>query len=659
MEQPQSKRLAIRPEWQGNRLSFMASVGTPDTSTATMEQSPLTQQVRPEVFEPKVVGLYKRLFREVDDDEKPEGFWRELFLLKPDVPRLRETLEDIDADFLLHTQHQPQQLVLHAVAHVKGGEAPADENALETLTVFFAVVLAKKYTNPSSDVIEVLAGLDDVDAVFTELVVCLDQAIKEGRSVEVRQKAVRAAIAVVAGGYQTALVSYFINRDFFPGLMKLVHLLENPLRASEPFMLTGLLANYNKFEVHNQYRTRFSDFVNDDIMSSIVDSVSWTCTLLRDRYVAIQDDTPAAWSIGGTLSYVGLGGLTGAKPVQPVLTEEQQRELLLEQPGLAAAILLTLYDFTMANKVFCHHFLTAPLPEKAQATPFSTFLSFNSYLYQHAYRTARASMYAYLTLLIFYILVEDPALAKLLCETSGPVRLCRQRPPHLPLPGGDRPYAAVMLDILTDGINHNLRKRLDTGFYLQSLMVLSKLLSFLAKSRTKLTYHWAELWRSLLSFARFLTTYSDDLKMLPRTTEMVQSLVELLSLALTTGESFLPDAAAYDDLFYKLVESGGALIKLRDAYGLSTDAEKKSHINTLIGVSKHYQELIDSERAKKEHLSPREVSKIIKQGYETLSLEARDGPDAAASGYREVEHRSMLKRIARVAVADAANLVSK
>ncbi len=52
----------------------------------------------------------------------------------------------------------------------------------QTLTVFFAVVLAKKYTNPSSDIIEVLAGLDDVDAVFTELVTSLDQATRDGRN---------------------------------------------------------------------------------------------------------------------------------------------------------------------------------------------------------------------------------------------------------------------------------------------------------------------------------------------------------------------------------------------------------------------------------------------------------------------------------------------
>ena len=48
--------------------------------------------------------------------------------------------------------------------------------------MFFAVVLAKKYTNPSSDIIEVLAGIDSVDAVFAELVTTLDQVIRDGRT---------------------------------------------------------------------------------------------------------------------------------------------------------------------------------------------------------------------------------------------------------------------------------------------------------------------------------------------------------------------------------------------------------------------------------------------------------------------------------------------
>jgi hypothetical protein len=42
------------------------------------------------------------------------------------------------------------------------------------------VVLPKKYTNPSSDIIAVLAGLDQVDQIFTEFVAALDTIIRNG-----------------------------------------------------------------------------------------------------------------------------------------------------------------------------------------------------------------------------------------------------------------------------------------------------------------------------------------------------------------------------------------------------------------------------------------------------------------------------------------------
>jgi hypothetical protein len=148
---------------------------------------------------------------------------------------------------------------------------------------------------------------------------------------ELRRKAVRTAIAVVAGGYQTALISYFVHRDFFPASMKLLQQLESPLEASEPFVLIGLLANYNKFEMNNQYRARFAEFADEETMEKAIETMSWTSVLLREKYVAIVDDTPAGWSVSNTLSYVGLGRLAGAQPATPALTEEQQKQEFSKQ----------------------------------------------------------------------------------------------------------------------------------------------------------------------------------------------------------------------------------------------------------------------------------------------------------------------------------------
>lgn len=80
----------------------------------------------------------------------------------------------------------------------------------------------------------------------------------------------------------------------------------------EPFVLLGLLANYNKFEFQNPYQLRLDDFVNEVSIQKIVQGVSTSCAALRNGYVAVQDDAPEGWSLINTLVYFSLGAL---KPI--------------------------------------------------------------------------------------------------------------------------------------------------------------------------------------------------------------------------------------------------------------------------------------------------------------------------------------------------------
>jgi hypothetical protein len=106
------------------------------------------------------------------------------------------------------------------------------------LIVFLDAVLNKRYGNPGADIITVLAGLDDVDAILSDFVAVLDETIRAGKISELirvekgmafkadtdaastRIKAVRVAIITITGTYHTALSSYFISKDLFPGLIK-------------------------------------------------------------------------------------------------------------------------------------------------------------------------------------------------------------------------------------------------------------------------------------------------------------------------------------------------------------------------------------------------------------------------------------------------------
>ncbi|KAI9664344.1 MAG: hypothetical protein M1831_002277 [Alyxoria varia] len=628
-----------------------------------MEQSPLSQQARPDTFKPKVVGLYEFLLK---DDEDPhrltEGFWRELFLLKPDLTSLRQLLSGLSTQALLHHAIPTQEIFARCTEAIRAGHSPEDENALATLTAFLESILSKRYTSPSADVISILAGLEGVDWAFANFVSALDFAIRDGKTQDIRQKAVRAAMAAVGGAYQTGLVSYFLNRDLFPSLMKLVQDVDDPHLMYEPCTLLGLLVNYNKFEFQNPYQLRLEDFVDDSTIHRMMNGIGTILLSSRNAYLNIQDDLTEGWSFASTLTYFGLGGLiTTSRTAAANLSEEDMKVAFASMPPPQVAVLLATYDFVNANKIFCYNFVT-PFTEKGPVAPaVDNFISFASYLFQNAYRSARAASYSCLILIIFRILVEDQSVAKNLGSTEqlANVRLCRQRQPLLPVARNNRVRMLIILDVLIDGINHNLRRRLDVELYILFFEPLLRILTTLSRSRIRLTYHWGELWRSLLSFMRFLNAYANDLKPLPRIHRLADSLVNVLAISLSSGEAFLPDARSYDDLFYKVFESGEALVKFRDSFDMSKRKMVSGSIEILMSVSGHYTRLLDEKKGKGNmNVSPREVREIIKQGYETLSIESREGLDHW-NRYREADHRNLIKKVTKVVIQDVRALLAQ
>lgn len=323
-------------------------------------------------------------------------------------------------------------------------------------------------------------------------------------------------------------------------------------------------------------------------------------------------------------------------------------------------MLLATYDFAHSNKLFCFNFVTLSA-DKGEEDPFASFISLTSYLLQHAHLSQRATLYSHLNLMVFRLLIEDTVLCKRMCseESKTSVRLCRQRQPFLPLVKGDRTIAACILDTMIDCINHNLRKRLDVGLYTLSVGILLRIISYMSRSKTRLQYHWAELFRSLLSLIRFLTSYASDLKGLSHIEVLLDHVVNLIALGLSSGESFLPTPAAYDDLFYKIVEAGEILVKFRDTYNLSK--RPSNSIDTLVSVSTHYNQILAEGKGKvkagaKSTLTSLQVAETIKQGYETLSIQAKEGLDSWER-YREADERTLLKKMARAAVADVRTLI--
>ncbi|KAF3910658.1 hypothetical protein ABW21_db0206026 [Orbilia brochopaga] len=661
--------------------------------SASLLASPLTLQERPS-FQPKIVSLYQQLFKDEDDyTPKSEGFWTEFFLLKAHPPGLKAVLQPLSGEDLLHLQPQTRQLFTRAVAVVAKKESPADEAALDTIATFLSQVLAKRYTNLSSDIIAILAGLDNIDAVFTEFVAVLDGNIRAGKTAEVRYKSVHVALVTACGAFNTGLLSYFTHRDLFPALMRFIN---DPVTSSmsfEAFVLLGVLANYNKFEIQNPYQLRLADFVNEASIKQIVYTIGAASARCREDYIAVQDDAPEGWSFGSVLTLMGLGGIlaaTGLTKSRPTSSSDAKTDPDVDAvkqsfallPGLRAAILLGTYDFVNANKLFAFTFISSrPIAAVENSPriepPFAAYISLTSYITHHAHRTVRSSLYARLNLLVLRVLIEDNTICRRLAhdELKSEVRLCRHRQPYLPTTRGERHLILAIMDVALDGANHNLRKKLDVELYSLLLGILLRVISFLSKSRIRLQYHWTELWRSLLSLIRFFASYASDLKDLPGVPPLLDTLVNTIALSLSTGDAFLPSATEYDDLFYKLVETGDVLVKFRDLYNLS-DRKETNSIGTLVGVSEHYYRLIEENKRKggtgasgvgrwtsgvssAVFLGPEQVAEVIKNGYETLAIEGAKEGLGEWERYREAAEKGFLKKVGRVVVADAGELVAE
>lgn len=300
--------------------------------------------------------------------------------------------------------------------------------------------------------------------------------------------------------------------------------------------------------------------------------------------------------------------------------------------------------------------------QKGEEQPIASYLSLTSYLLQHAHLSARATNYAHLNLMVFRLLIEDPVICKRICsdESKTATRLCRHRQPFLPLVKGDRVLATSLLDTMVDAINHNLRRRLDVSLYTLCVGIMLRLISYLSRSRTRLNYHWSEFFRSLLTLIRFLTTYTSDLKDLSHIDTLLDHVVNLVALSLSAGEAFLPTPAAYDDLFYKVVESGEVLTKFKESYRLGN--RHSNSIDTLINVNTHYHQMLTDggggSKRKPSGLTTQQVTEVIRQGYETLSIQAKEGLDTWER-YREADDRTLLKKMARTAVGDARVMVER
>ena len=228
---------------------------------------------------------------------------------------------------------------------------------------------------------------------------------------------------------------------------------------------------------------------------------------------------------------------------------------------------------------------------------------------------------------------------------------------------GGRTSAAVVFDILIDGINHNLTGALDVDLYNLMLSVLLRLFSYLGRTRTRLNYHFSHLFKTLTTFLRFFATNKEALVPLPNIYVVLDALLSVLALCVTSSDTFVPDTTTLDDLHISILEVEDVLGSLRQPFGIASRPAAEASLKTLEQLAAHFKAQVEEKRSAGWAVKipgQREMRSAVRDGYESLKIDV-DGADSIGTWdrYREIDRRVLLKRIARVAVVDVRSLLAE
>ena len=107
------------------------------------------------------------------------------------------------------------------------------------------------------------------------MVTALDDILRDSNAtISLQEKTLHLCLTVAAGIGQGPINSYFLRRDFFPTLCKLITGdRANQKTSAQALLLIGLLASYHKFEMRSLYLRRLSDLVDEDVMLAMLKTV--------------------------------------------------------------------------------------------------------------------------------------------------------------------------------------------------------------------------------------------------------------------------------------------------------------------------------------------------------------------------------------------------
>ncbi|KAG2156639.1 uncharacterized protein EDB93DRAFT_1127654 [Suillus bovinus] len=626
----------------------------------------------------RYVTIINKLFQGLSPSQISPGhdeqrFWQELLSLEPDRIFLTRKLSTLSKDECL-TSHK---LVLHALFTVciifaadrKGKETRT--HAIDTLSIMLRTVLAKNLAG--WEVMEIFANrVNEADRVFMEFVGMVADILGDDDAPEaLRHQVLQLAVVFTCSISQLSPGAYFLRRDLFPCISKVITSPDTQRFTFEASLLLSILANFHKSDAAklNPYLQRIRDTQDTEVMRKICWAAGFALDAAVKAYQEVSDDSipTFAKSVGALF--------TSFLPDRALVTQSLDipLEFLKTQPIEATVSLLPVFEFLFFNPLFAQVLVDVmhkPSDSKQSALvpPLShNILSLSSYVLTHASSSAspRTLAYAKLALNTLLVMSENAHIMSAFCKPASSkeaIRLCRQRLPLLPVPSPTRAPICALLDCCVLWLRHNLHKRLEVYAFTTCIWTCYRVIWYLQKERLRLEYDWLELWKAIVDLLGFLSGKLDSLVTTGGIEHLVQETIRLLDLALRKADLFLPTPTAVHEFIYEVVRSSAVIRKqtqLLESLGQPTSVDRGASLRSdsaskalsrVLSTVAYYEGKLTSSGTRSAKDAFRTVSKNIEQnGLHS----AHNGDDTDPP-----KHAEDIVSFIRVACADGLALMS-
>lgn len=632
---------------------------------------------------------YDNIFAGVDPSKGKDSFWEELFLLKVNDAYIHEAIAKLSESTLAERAPIINLLFRQCVVAIADPNQIRAANAMQTVGALMSAIFAKEgFKTFSFDVVNVLMGYDNMREQMATFVNSMRHVFSNSGSVaELKDLALCLLIVVVTATKsinKNTLVSVLMDHCIFEDLLKLLdERTERERHGFDVILLLGMLVNYKKPETSpvdgqgvtsvaspsswkvvqgatddasmakrtlyesrrwNAYAEKLEE-LSDDITLNAIGSVisssfaedarAWTSLIT----VEIKSTTFSSW----------LAGL-----LQDDIGEPPKLKIIPSQCG---AVLLSLYETIKLNAgfitVITHTQVlqdqvssssgtsgsavetTAPLmPESPESTNFvGTFLTFASFLMHE--KDEESAMFIKLCWIILTRICEDDHASEFLHSSEVSVPLYYSKMRHRVAEIKTRQngsLATALLDLSIEFLISHLMKDLHADLYSLCLGVIHRLLCYQKEKHIRLAFDWKSLWGGLITLASFVVKREQTLLAQHNIFALSNQIVNIFNIFITYGDTFLPDPASYDELYYEVIRVQSTFDSLYDMakrHGRGVYAESAERLAVdlcnIRAITTHFNPLIRrwKEANQIPSLSPEQVLMVVNENYETLTLKIK------------------------------------